>query len=440
MQRQSMNLLSLMVLISSVLLTTLWPQAALAQSGFTCSYTVQGGDSLIGIANRYGVKNYRDILAASGLSSDVIHPGDVLNVPCPNAVPSPTPTQVSAAPVQDPQGTPVSAPPQDCPGCKPAAAPTATPNPVLEPVPTYDWSQSMPFAWQRQSKNGEVLLYVAVGQPSPAGASVAFVADVIEGGTLTYKIFKIVGPVAAIGLGAVVAAVAPSTGVQPVATPLTAAEAEALNGDTPLTEAEKAQIQAAAAEAAEKTIVQEKEKKQKKENTCNPVSGQEIYAAASQIRYQVQVDQDTTLTAISNGRYNILYNARSQNPPFPDGTLATASGLTTTGRFDLSFSCRNRVWVQVLGMSGFIRYQQPAAVPAQPTPIPPTATPVPPPPTATPAMAACKIIKVLTVFNTYKGKSVSYSSPSYTPGSTATIIDGEGKAVANLTCVNGNWQ
>lgn len=96
-----------------------------------CPYTVQKGDTLIKIAVRLtgSGKNYPLIMQFNGLTSDLIAPGQVLDIPknmlleeflCqPEATPVPTPL---------PEITLAAEP-------TPSPAPTATPAPTLTPPP-----------------------------------------------------------------------------------------------------------------------------------------------------------------------------------------------------------------------------------------------------------------------------------------------------------------
>jgi len=55
------------------------------------TYTVQPGDSLFFIGQRYGV-SVADLKAANGLWDDLIHPGQALKIPSGRITPAPTPT------------------------------------------------------------------------------------------------------------------------------------------------------------------------------------------------------------------------------------------------------------------------------------------------------------------------------------------------------------
>ncbi len=82
------------------------PEAAIvsARSGASRRYVVQAGDTLIGIATRFGV-SWRELAQANGLSErSLLHIGDVLQIPDPSlttaSAPTSTPSPVATSPLR----------------------------------------------------------------------------------------------------------------------------------------------------------------------------------------------------------------------------------------------------------------------------------------------------------------------------------------------------
>jgi len=96
------------------------PGTKLVIPGAGLTYQVKKGDTLYGIARAYGV-SVDDILKLNGLSSTVLKPGQVLRLPAGAVAPTGVATASPGAP------TPAPAAPPATPGGKPAAAVVTTP-------------------------------------------------------------------------------------------------------------------------------------------------------------------------------------------------------------------------------------------------------------------------------------------------------------------------
>lgn len=131
--KHSMILLSSLLVVSMLFMTlmTLWAAPPAPDSKEFCPYAVQKGDTLIKIAARLtgSGKNFSLLMECNNLSSDLIRPGDVLQIPQNILL-----EEFQCAPQITPASSPSSA---KTLSVEPAitATPTVTPIPTLTPPP-----------------------------------------------------------------------------------------------------------------------------------------------------------------------------------------------------------------------------------------------------------------------------------------------------------------
>lgn len=99
------------------------------QTGGQATYTVQSGDSLAAISERFGFSIEELIAANPGIQEQGLLPGDVINLPAaPDDLPTPEPPAATPAAPEEPTATiePVDSPTADPP--EPVGTPPATGN------------------------------------------------------------------------------------------------------------------------------------------------------------------------------------------------------------------------------------------------------------------------------------------------------------------------
>jgi len=146
--------------------------AAPAAAGKVVSYTVQKGDSISVIAQRFGVK-VAAIKEANNLTSDVIRVGQKLKIVNPAKTPAATGAAVKAPAIKAPAVVPVAAPPVPRPPVveeSPAVLAPPAPDPMLAPdaaapapVPVQKTATAVPETFRLYTvKEGEDLYTVAI--------------------------------------------------------------------------------------------------------------------------------------------------------------------------------------------------------------------------------------------------------------------------------------